>query len=127
MDDLRRAVPIPEAGYADDVAVRVARTEIARMFARSAHFGRGSIDGPIWNILMFLVVARHRNTTIGEICGAGDAPKTTCLRHLEKLAERGWVEFAADSADRRSRFARLTTEGARITMSYLKIMAKLDD
>lgn len=75
---------------------------------------------------MFLFAEQHRDTNIGETCHAGLAPRTTCMRHLNHLARRGWVAFAADVADRRSRYARLTAKGLSITEAYLEHVAALE-
>lgn len=113
-----------DAPIVQDRAIALARDELDRRIARSEHFGSEPIEDASWSMIMFLFVEQHRVTTIGETCAAGLAPRTTCLRHLQRLEMRGLVECGDNPADGRGRFVQLSGKAATRVRNYLERSAR---
>lgn len=76
---------------------------------------------PAWNMLaeLYECTLLNNNVSITSLCLAADVPVTTALRKIETLIEAGYIERAADVADRRRINAVLTESGAMLVLGVL--------
>ena len=85
--------------------VSLARRIHAARLRANGIFGERILCDPKFEMLLDLFVSEHdgRTVFVGDLCLAADVPPTTGLRHLEKLAEIGFVRCAPDPGDGRRR------------------------
>lgn len=91
------------------------RERLARIMLRSRQRRKDSFPSvifgePGWDMILQLYVAHCAGETIdvSGLCGCTGVPKTTALRHLDRLAAQQLVERLDDSADGRRIFVRLS-------------------
>lgn len=87
---------------------------------RERHIPVEACDGPAWNMLLFLLVARieGRSTSVTDACSASRAAPTTALRHLEGLVKLQLCRRAPDPGDRRRSWIALSDRGYRQMAGY---------
>ena len=88
---------------------------------RGKYFPAHLFSDPAWDILLAVALAdlEQQRITVGKLCEAADAPKTTALRYIEALIEEGIIVRTADPLCRRRRFLSLSPDAARQMKSYL--------
>ncbi len=82
---------------------------------RSSYFPAIALGEPGWDMILQLYVAEcsGRPIDVTALCGSTGVPKTTALRHLDRLAARQLIERRDDDADGRRIFV-LMSETLRL-------------
>lgn len=114
--------PPPSEPDQPDFAARAKRLYRDRRRRADVFGGDHDLFGePAWDILLdlYIAAAEKRDVRIGDSCVAAAVPKTTALRWLGTLTERGLVERLNDRGDARSSIIRLTDKGGQLIRSYL--------
>ncbi len=62
---------------------------------------------PAWDMLLYLFIQQEADVTIGAVCSAAAAPRTTALRIMYQLELAGRL-IRQPTRDRRSSFIRLS-------------------
>jgi len=89
---------------------------------RRSHFGSAELSGPIWDMMLDLMLAR----THGRVLSASDlatgaaVPLSSGLRMIAALERLGLVHRSVDERDRRRTIVRLTDEGTERMASYFE-------
>ena len=97
-----------------------------RLLSERARIGRyldaDLFADPAYDILLDLFVSGEEGRAVSMSNSACIArvPRTTALRWVRLLEERGLVELYADEGDRRSTLLRLSTSARASVMSYLR-------
>lgn len=95
-------------------AFRLAKSLYALRRRRDSALGiKGLFGEPAWDILLDLYIARMSRTDlqVSSVCIEAGVPSTTILRWIARLEAEGLVYRAADKADARRRYVRLTEVG----------------
>lgn len=97
------------------VAARDIRAMIRARRLRDQFFPPDIFADPAWDILLDLMAARleERDVAVSSLCIAAAVPPTTALRWIGMMTESGMLVRAADPADRRRVFIRLSEDSAR--------------
>jgi predicted transcriptional regulator len=98
--------------YIDPYRVR----EIADMRSRRNNmFGADLFGEPVWDMLLDLFLSRLENKRIciTSLSIASNAPLTTALRYIERMADAGLIEKVDDPSDGRRMMVSLTRDGYR--------------
>lgn len=88
--------------------------------ARDNHFAYLKFNEPGWDMLLFLFINQSRPVTVGELCDAGNVPRTTSLRYAAQLSENGLISKVASADDARIQYVRLSDRAVTAMRSYLK-------
>jgi len=89
---------------------------------RRNHFGSAELSGPIWDMMLDLMLAR----THGRILSASDlatgaaVPLSSGLRMISALERLGLAQRSTDERDRRRTIVRLTDRGTDRMASYFE-------
>ena len=78
-----------------------ARALISERNRRARFFGRGMLGEPAWDILLQLYVAEKGLLTIRDLIMMTEEPKTTAIRWISYLENKGFVRRRPDPVDRR--------------------------
>ncbi len=81
-------------------------------------------QGPSWNILLELYVAR-RQICVKAACLASRVPPTTALRYMRSLESAGLIARVRDEADARRCLLRLSAKGAAFMKQYFLRISKI--
>lgn len=100
----------------------IAQSQIKARAARARHFRAALFADPAWDILLELFVAPHegRRVSISAVGLAAGIPLSTAIRWIKALETDGLVEKEDDPLDARRTFLRLTEEGGRAMIMYLR-------
>lgn len=115
-----RAAPRGKPGKHDDdggALAALARGIIAARRALGDGFDPALFANPGLDIMLFLFAEGSDGVgvTTNACCGAASVPRTTALRWIKLLADRGLVSSSGDASDRRVTMLHLTEAGrARI-------------
>ncbi len=87
---------------------------------RRAHFGGVEISGPVWDMLLDLMLAAANGRVLGasDLATGAGVPLSSGLRMIASLERRGLVERAIDERDRRRTLVRLTATGTERMAAY---------
>jgi hypothetical protein len=110
---------------ADD-AVATAEKLLWEHRRRSQFFPELAGRNPDWAILLDLFVQAETGKDLGicSACLASDAPKTTALRHIDRMVRRGDLVRTPSKHDKRSTSVRLSDK-ARLKMRALLLEFEL--
>lgn len=101
-----------------------ALTIVARRRRRQKSFGAFAdlFADPAWDALLLLFANHGREATkIGRVCEASGLPKSTALRLVGTLEERGLIERRNDPQDYRAKLLSLTSAGADLIARAIEI------
>lgn len=100
-------------GGNDDAFVTLARGIIATRRALGEGLDPALFANPGLDIMLYLFAegARGDGVTTNACCGAASVPRTTALRWIKLLADRGLVTSSGDASDRRVTMLHLTDNG----------------
>ena len=81
---------------------------------RGKYFPAHLFSDPAWDILLSVALAdlEQQRISMGELCDAADAPRTTALRYLQVMIDEGVVVRVDDPLDRRRKFISLSPNAA---------------
>lgn len=98
---------------------RLARVILKSRQQRTTSFPSVVFGEPGWDMILQLYIADcvGQPVDVSSLCGSTGVPKTTALRHLDKLEELDLVERRADQADGRRIFVGLR-EGLRLQAEH---------
>lgn len=87
---------------------------------RARHLPSRLLGEPAWDILLDLYAAacKGQAVSVSNVCLAADAPASTALRWLHRLAVEGLVERVPDGSDARRHYVRLTGTGKSRMTAY---------
>jgi hypothetical protein len=102
--------------------VEAARKLQRRSRERRQIFPDPVFANPCWDMLVeaYLAQAHGAGLTIMEACLAAGTPKTSALRHIGLLCERGLMTRMPNPCDQRSSLVALTEAGQRQLRAYLE-------
>ena len=88
---------------------------------RGKYFPAHLFSDPAWDILLSVALAdlEQQRISMGELCDAADAPRTTALRYLQVMIDEGVVVRVDDPLDRRRKFISLSPNAAVQMAHYL--------
>ena len=89
---------------------------------RRTHFGDAELTGPIWDMMLDLMMAqsRSRSLSASDLATGAAVPLSSGLRMIASLERQGLVERSIDKRDRRRTIVRLTEYGSERMASYFE-------
>lgn len=89
---------------------------------RRAHFGDAEMAGPIWDMMLDLMMAqsRGRSLSASDLATGAAVPLSSGLRMITALERQGLAERSTDARDRRRTIVRLTEYGNERMASYFE-------
>lgn len=112
----RGAAP-PDAGLLDQLSLSI---QIRRI--RRSHFGTAEMSGPVWDMMLDLMLAgaHSRVLSASDLATGAGVPLSSGLRMIASLERRGLVHRSIDERDRRRTIVRLTDSGTERMASYFE-------
>lgn len=95
---------------------------------RKSHFGAADISGPIWDMMLDLMLAEShgRQLSASDLATGAAVPLSSGLRMIAALEGMGLAQRSIDERDRRRTIVRLTEQGSqRMTGYFEKVGAAL--
>lgn len=120
----RREAPVGPA-LLDQLSFSI---EVRRI--RRSHFGSAEISGPVWDMMLDLMLANANGRILGasDLATGAGVPLSSGLRMIASLERRGLVQRTIDARDRRRTLVRLTDAGTERMAAYFeKIAAALQE
>lgn len=110
-DDMSRAVLIDQLSF---------NIQIRRL--RKNHFGTAQMSGPIWDMMLDLMLAstHSRSLSASDLAAGADVPLSSGLRMIAALERLGLVRRSIDERDRRRSIVELTEQGSESMTSYFE-------
>lgn len=89
--------------FGDECLAEIARDELELRRSRHCFLDDDLFSEPAWDILLdlFLAQMEGRDVTVSGACVASGVPRTTALRYIDDLEERGLVLRFGSDTDRR--------------------------
>lgn len=89
---------------------------------RRTHFGSVELAGPVWDMMLDLMLAqgRGRSLSASDLATGAAVPLSSGLRMITALERQGLVERSIDARDRRRTIVRLTPHGTERMASYFE-------
>lgn len=89
---------------------------------RRTHFGSAELAGPVWDMMLDLMLAqgRGRSLSASDLATGAAVPLSSGLRMITALERQGLVERSIDARDRRRTIVRLTPHGTERMASYFE-------
>lgn len=105
------------AGLLDQLSLSI---QIRRI--RRSHFGTAEISGPVWDMMLDLMLAgaHGRELSASDLATGAGVPLSSGLRMIASLERRGLVHRSIDERDRRRTIVRLTDSGTERMASYFE-------
>ncbi|WP_432768769.1 MAG: winged helix DNA-binding protein [Sphingopyxis sp.] len=87
---------------------------------RRSHFGTSELSGPIWDMMLDLVLAdtHGRALSASDLATGAGVPLSSGLRMIAALERLGLAQRSIDASDRRRSIVRLTDSGSDRMTSY---------
>ena len=106
-----------DAGLLDQLSLSI---QIRRI--RRSHFGDTEISGPVWDMMLDLMLAgaHGRVLSASDLATGAGVPLSSGLRMIASLEQRGLVHRSIDERDRRRTIVRLSDGGAERMASYFE-------
>lgn len=125
-DDVAVAGRLPTPALPRGVDPLLIRRIQSSRHARLRFFDPDLVADPVWDMLLDLGLAamEGREISVSSLCIASNVPRTTALRWIVTMVERGLVTREADPADGRRSIVRLTDEAADALHKCLAFIAK---
>lgn len=108
---------------------RLARIIVTNRQRRQAYFPSIAFGEPSWDMILHLYLSdiSGQPIDVSSLCASSGAPKTTALRHLDKLTGAGLVKRIGDATDARRIFVRPDDAlRERIGQWFDRVMLSLD-
>ncbi|MDB5670930.1 MAG: hypothetical protein JWO25_1889 [Alphaproteobacteria bacterium] len=118
---LSRSVLADGEGEEIDQARTLARYALGARRRRDAHLSGLGMNEVQWMLLVELFVAESEfrpPASVTDVCQSVAAPKTTALRHLDRLTETGFVKRISHPSDKRSSHVALTERGRSLVSTH---------
>ncbi|MFC3783509.1 DNA-binding MarR family transcriptional regulator [Sphingopyxis italica] len=105
------------AGLLDQLSLSI---QIRRI--RRSHFGTAEMSGPVWDMMLDLMLAgaHGRVLSASDLATGAGVPLSSGLRMIASLEQRGLVYRSIDERDRRRTIVRLSDGGAERMASYFE-------
>lgn len=89
---------------------------------RRHHFGSADLTGPIWDMMLDLMLAEShgRALSASDLATGAGVPLSSGLRMISTLERLGLAERSIDERDRRRTIVRLTAGGTERMASYFE-------
>ncbi|MBL0769603.1 winged helix DNA-binding protein [Sphingopyxis sp. XHP0097] len=89
---------------------------------RRHHFGSPQVSGPVWDMLLDLMLAASngRILSASDLATGAGVPLSSGLRMIGSLETMGFVRRSTDERDRRRTIVRLTDHGTERMTSYFE-------
>ena len=89
---------------------------------RRTHFGSAELAGPVWDMMLDLMLAqgRGRSLSASDLATGAAVPLSSGLRMITALERQGLVARSIDARDRRRTIVRLTPHGTERMASYFE-------
>lgn len=89
---------------------------------RRTHFGGAEMSGPVWDMMLDLMLAAANSRVLGasDLATGAGVPLSSGLRMIAALDRLGFVHRSIDERDRRRTIVRLTDSGAERMASYFE-------
>ncbi|MCW5645789.1 MAG: winged helix DNA-binding protein [Sphingopyxis sp.] len=89
---------------------------------RRTHFGDAEMAGPVWDMMLDLMMAqsRGRSLSASDLATGAAVPLSSGLRMIAALERQGLAERSIDERDRRRTIVRLTEYGNERMASYFE-------
>lgn len=107
----------PSAGLLDQLSFSI---QIRRI--RRSHFGSAEMSGPIWDMMLDLMLAgaHGRVLSASDLATGAGVPLSSGLRMISALERLGLVHRSIDERDRRRTIVRLTDIGTERMAAYFE-------
>jgi DNA-binding MarR family transcriptional regulator len=89
---------------------------------RRSHFGSAEMSGPIWDMMLDLMLAGTHGRTLSasDLATGATVPLSSGLRMINTLERLGLAQRSIDERDRRRTIVRLTDGGTERMASYFE-------
>ena len=89
---------------------------------RRSHFGSAELAGPIWDMMLDLMLAEShgRALSASDLATGAGVPLSSGLRMITTLERLGLAQRSIDERDRRRTIVRLTDSGSERMASYFE-------
>ncbi len=107
----------PKTGLLDQLSYSI---QIRRI--RRSHFGGAEMSGPVWDMMLDLMLAgtHGRVLSASDLATGAGVPLSSGLRMISALERLGLVNRSIDERDRRRTIVRLTDAGTERMASYFE-------
>lgn len=115
--DTARGDAAPNAGLLDQLSFSI---QIRRI--RRSHFGSAEMSGPIWDMMLdlMLATAHGRVLSASDLATGAGVPLSSGLRMISALERLGLLHRSIDERDRRRTIVRLTDFGTERMATYFE-------
>lgn len=89
---------------------------------RRNHFGSAELAGPIWDMMLDLMMAESHDRALSasDLATGAGVPLSSGLRMISTLERLGLVQRSIDERDRRRTIVRLTADGTERMAAYFE-------
>lgn len=117
-----REVRAPEAGTPRAALVSQVSFNIQMRRMRKSHFGGAQLSGPMWDMMLDLMLAEAhgRELSASDLATGASVPLSSGLRMIGALEEYGLAKRSIDERDRRRSIVRLTESGVERMATYFE-------
>lgn len=107
----------PKTGLLDQLSFSIQMRRIRR-----SHFGSAEMSGPVWDMMLDLMLAgtHGRVLSASDLATGAGVPLSSGLRMISALERLGLVHRSIDERDRRRTIVRLTDIGTERMASYFE-------
>lgn len=126
-DAVPPAAPRPAAAAQGDASPKPALLDqvsfsIQMRRMRRSHFGSAELSGPVWDMMLDLMLANThgRSLSASDLATGAAVPLSSGLRMIAALERLGLVRRSIDERDRRRTIVRLTDYGIERMASYFE-------
>ncbi len=107
----------PKSALLDQLSFSI---QMRRM--RRSHFGSADLSGPIWDMMLDLMLANShgRALSASDLATGAGVPLSSGLRMISALERLALVQRSIDARDRRRTIVRLTESGVERMASYFE-------
>lgn len=115
--DGSRPETLPKTGLLDQLSFSI---QIRRI--RRSHFGSAEMSGPVWDMMLDLMLAgaHGRVLSASDLATGAGVPLSSGLRMISALERLGLVHRSIDERDRRRTIVRLTDIGTERMATYFE-------
>ncbi len=115
--DGSRPEPPPKTGLLDQLSFSIQMRRIRR-----SHFGSAEMSGPVWDMMLDLMLAgtHGRVLSASDLATGAGVPLSSGLRMISALERLGLVHRSIDERDRRRTIVRLTDIGTERMATYFE-------
>lgn len=115
--DAARGAGAPSSDLLDQLSYSIEARRIRR-----SHFGGAEMAGPVWDMMLDLMLAAANGRVLGasDLATGAGVPLSSGLRMIAALERLGFVHRSIDERDRRRTIVRLTDSGTERMASYFE-------